>query len=419
MQLLAHTRTALPPLLSFLLAILCSSVFAQPGCTDPQAVNYQPDATENDGSCQYPPTNYLLQELAVLPPQIDESSGLAFVNGKLWTHNDSGDNAWLYRIDEETGALLQTVTVINAQNQDWEDLANDDTYVYIGDFGNNPGNRTNLRIFRIPIAGLETGGPVAELIEFYYPDQTDFSVNINNNNYDCEAFFFLNDSLHLFTKNWVDLQTRHYTIPAQPGMHAAILRDSMPVQGLITAADINEEGHVLLLGYNTFTATSFLWLLFDYPGTEFFLGNKRRINLGSVFFNSQTEGLCFEPGTLEGWVSAEKANVLPQRLFRFSIEPWVTNTPTAAQEAASNTSLVNVLQNPSGGTLNLEILQACSNFQLRLLNTNGSEQAYTSLASASSGLTWQWPTGVQSAGLYFLHVQCGEYKEVHKVVLSY
>jgi hypothetical protein len=419
MMLVAQIRIALPLLFSFLLAGLVSPAIAQPGCTDPQAVNYQPEATENDGSCQYPPTNYLLQELAVLPPQIDESSGLAFVNGKLWTHNDSGDNAWLYRIDPVTGALLQTVTVINAQNQDWEDLANDDTYVYIGDFGNNPGNRTNLRIFRIPIAGLETGGPVAELIEFYYPDQTDFSVNVNSNNYDCEAFFFLNDSLHLFTKNWVDLQTRHYTIPAQPGMHAAILRDSMPVQGLITAADINEEGHVLLLGYNTFTATSFMWLLFDYPGTEFFLGNKRRINLGSVFFNSQTEGLCFEPGTLGGWVSAEKANVLPQRLFRFSIEPWVTNTPTATQEASSNSSLVNVLQNPASETLHIETLQACSELQLRLLNTNGSVLAYTSLPSVSPAHTFMWPTGVQSPGLYFLQVQCGTFREVHRVVWSY
>lgn len=406
-------------LLIFLLALLLhgGALLAQAGCTDPQALNFEPGAVENDGSCLYPPTDYLLQELAVLPAQVDESSGLAHVDGKLWTHNDSGDNAWLYRIDPETGALLQTVTVVNAQNQDWEDLANDGTYVYIGDFGNNPGNRTNLRIFRIPIAGLNSGGPVAELVEFHYPDQTDFSVNQNNHNYDCEAFFHLNDSLHLFTKNWADLQTRHYTVPAQPGTYTAILRDSIPVQGLITGADVNDEGQVLLLGYNTFTASSFMWLLFDYPGTAFFQGNKRRINLGSVFINSQTEGICFEPGTREGWVSAERASALPQRLFRFSIDQWVNNMPTAVREAMPGAALIRVLQNPVSEALQLLLLEQCLNLQLQLLRSDGSVVASIEQTSDVQG-SFSWNIGTHAPGLYLLHARCGHISEIHKIIIE-
>ncbi|MEJ7666684.1 MAG: hypothetical protein WKG07_47795 [Hymenobacter sp.] len=37
--------------------------WAQGGCPDPQATNYDPAATRNDGSCQYPVTG------AALPPK--------------------------------------------------------------------------------------------------------------------------------------------------------------------------------------------------------------------------------------------------------------------------------------------------------------------------------------------------------------
>ena len=67
-------------------------------------------------------------------------------------------------------------------------------------------------------------------------------------------------------------------LPSTPGEHVAELRDSLNVQGQVTAADISDDGKALLLGYNTSTSEAFLWLLFDFKGSRFFTGNKRPIS---------------------------------------------------------------------------------------------------------------------------------------------
>src|SRR6056297_4303255 len=77
---------------------------------------------------------------------MSESSGLINIQGRFITHNDSGGESILYEIDTLSGEIARMVTVIGTENTDWEDLASDDTYIYIGDFGNNAGNRTDLRI---------------------------------------------------------------------------------------------------------------------------------------------------------------------------------------------------------------------------------------------------------------------------------
>src|SRR5256885_16016558 len=87
-----------------------------------------------------------------LPHILYESSGVDFTGGThFWSHNDTqGDNN-LYRIAND-GSLTKTITVVNAHNKNWEDLTHDAsrTYMYIGDFGNNNCDRTNLRVYRIP-----------------------------------------------------------------------------------------------------------------------------------------------------------------------------------------------------------------------------------------------------------------------------
>ena len=55
----------------------------------------------------------------------------------------------LYELNVTNGNVSRTVTIQNAANVDWEDICTDDDYIYIGDFGNNSGNRTNLRIYKV------------------------------------------------------------------------------------------------------------------------------------------------------------------------------------------------------------------------------------------------------------------------------
>ncbi|HFA49226.1 MAG TPA: T9SS type A sorting domain-containing protein [Bacteroidetes bacterium] len=314
-----------------LLLLFFQNTNAQPGCTDPQANNYDPQATENDGSCTYPTTSYMPHQIAVLPDSLTECSGLAFFQDRLWAQMDGGNPDRLYILDTLTGGGTRTNKLMNGNNTDWEDLAEDATHLYIGDFGNNSGDRTDLHIYKVKKTELPDNGPTAEVIEFTLSDQTDFTPAHNDNNYDMEAFFFWNDSLHLFSKNWVDFKTRHYVLPATPGLHVAQLRDSLEVQMQVTGADITEDGRAVLLGYNTSTGEVFLWLLFDFPGSDVFAGNKRKLSLGSALLLSQPEGIAMHNAT-KGFICSEKFNVLPPKLFDFDIGEFISG-PDLSEEA--------------------------------------------------------------------------------------
>lgn len=88
--------------------------------------------------------------------EITESSGIVASQCQteiLWTHNDSGDGAFLYAINP-AGEKLGTWKVANAKNVDWEDIAahraaNGECFLYVGDIGDNAGKREELTIYRI------------------------------------------------------------------------------------------------------------------------------------------------------------------------------------------------------------------------------------------------------------------------------
>ncbi|MFM7596305.1 MAG: hypothetical protein ACKO4Y_09015 [Flavobacteriales bacterium] len=299
------------------------SFFAQGGCTDPQATNYNPNALQNDGSCNYPITPYSLNLIGTLNDVIQENSGLIRLGNFLYTFNDSGAGAQLFELDT-LGVLLRTITVAGATNIDWEAISVNSSHLFIGDVGNNLGNRNDLCIYRIAKNTLHQDTVQAEKMMFYWNDQTQFTPQSNANNYDCEAFIAREDSLVLFSKNWVNLQTRRYTLPVfWNDTIPALLVDSFNVDGLITDAcfdPILQEAY--LLGYKNNGSnfyTSFIWCLSDYSNDRYFNGNKRRIEIGNVLNVSQTEGIALYAAR-KGYVSSEKvvsAITLAPKLFRF------------------------------------------------------------------------------------------------------
>ncbi|MCD6544741.1 MAG: hypothetical protein J7K34_09555 [Flavobacteriaceae bacterium] len=68
-------------------------------------------------------------------------SGIINFDGRIITHNDSGGEHALYEIDILNGSVKRTVIIKNAQNKDWEDICQDDNFIYICDIGNNSNNR--------------------------------------------------------------------------------------------------------------------------------------------------------------------------------------------------------------------------------------------------------------------------------------
>lgn len=294
------------------------------GCTDARASNFNPDAGINDGSCSYPVTKARFEVIVKeLPEAVEETSGLIFWNGGLWTHNDSFNDPVLSKLDTLSGMVMQTITLSGAENFDWEDIAQDENFIYIGDFGNNLGNRKNLVIYKINKKDIPETGDVsvpAEVIRFGYADQTGFEKANRNNDYDCEAMISAGDSLFLFSKNWVNQKTRMYAVPKIPGEYLVHPLAEMDTDGMVTGADINEKGELVFIGYKNYQP--FVWLLFDYPGTNFFSGNKRRITLPGTK-GLQTEGICHKThGHL--WITAERTPVGPARLYSMYAGAWLS-----------------------------------------------------------------------------------------------
>lgn len=272
----------------FVCFVLCFSLiraYAQEcGCTDPRAINYEPNATVNDGSCTYPYTIVTPYFSNALPTLLNGSSGLMFFDEMLFTHNDHDDQS-LFQIDSTDGHIIEQLYFSGIPFQDVEDCDHDSLYVYLGDTGNNSfGNRTDLHFLRILKSSLQSDNPIIDTLWFSYVDQVDFSsCPDNTTDFDCEAFIVIGDSIYLFTKQWTTQHTALYAMPKTPGTHVAQRKSEFAVNGLITSACyIPENQQIVLCGYSTIMQP-FVVLLYDYHGTDFFSGNKRKISLNLSF----------------------------------------------------------------------------------------------------------------------------------------
>jgi hypothetical protein len=331
------------------------------GCTDPLSNNYNPLAAVNDGSCSYSSASVSPLSTVMLPAAVDETSGLIKWNNRLITHNDSNDIK-LYALDSITGTVAQDFTITGVTNTDWEDITQDEQYIYIGEFGNNSnGNRTNLHIIRVEKASLEAGTPTIANINFTYSNQTDFTPRGGNNtDFDCEAMIVSQDSIYLFTKQWVSKKTSLYALAKTPGTHVAQLKGTLNVGGMITGAEyIKDKRTVVLTGYSG-TVQPFLYLLYDFNGHKFFNGNKRKIGLSLSFH--QVEGIASSNG-LDYFITNEKLVQSPiinvaQKLHKVSLSPYLSNYVENMALSASHNDVRNMIRvypNPAGDILYMDI----------------------------------------------------------------
>ncbi|MFT6064537.1 MAG: hypothetical protein ACJAYY_000401 [Paraglaciecola sp.] len=203
-------------------------------------------------------------------PALDETSGLLFYNKILITHNDSGDDANLYEINTSTGNIIRMVEITNATNVDWEDITQDAAYIYVGDIGNNNGNRTDLKIYKISKDDYNDMDDIvtADIISYSYADQTDFTSNPTNTNWDAEGLISYGEKLLVFTKNWADNEVNVYSIPKTSGTHNASLESNYNVNGLITGVDISpNESEIYLTGYSSSEAP-FMYTIHNIPNNS-------------------------------------------------------------------------------------------------------------------------------------------------------
>ncbi|MEM6261034.1 MAG: T9SS type A sorting domain-containing protein [Bacteroidota bacterium] len=264
-----------------------------------------------------------LQVITRLPAFLNETSGAVCPEeGKIWLHNDSGDNPFLYLLNQQ-GVVTRQLTLDSAQHVDWEDMTKDDQgNLYLADAGNNNNDRQDLVIYRIPNPdSLASDTLIPERIFFSYPEQDSFPPADEDRNYDLEAVVWLKDSLHLFTKNRTDPYTgftRHYRLSDQPGTYQAALVDSFYTgpapreTSWVTGAAVSPgKNHLVLLGHNK------LWVFSCFDGSDFFSGFHQEISLETF---SQKEAICFATSN-KLYITDEQLIILPPQWYEVDLFP--------------------------------------------------------------------------------------------------
>ncbi len=195
---------------------------------------------------------------------VRESSGIVASRkneGIFWTHNDSGDNAFLYAFDR-AGKKRGTFRVTGANNVDWEDIAiysdrkTGKSYLFIGDIGDNKQTRNEIVIYRVaePEIRPEDANTTkkkpratekAEAIRLKYPDEKR----------DAETLLLhpVTGDLYILSKNMIgDADVYKLAAPFSAGktrtlQHVGKYGVPSLTRGFLTGGDISPDGKRVVL----------------------------------------------------------------------------------------------------------------------------------------------------------------------------
>jgi hypothetical protein len=184
---------------------------------------------------------------AISSPEITESSGLAASRcnqNVFWTHNDSGDGAFIFAITAE-GKKLGTWKVSGAKHYDWEDIgtfrtSGGECFLYIADIGNNARERGDFIIYRVKEPTISPNDsskkkPLltenAEAIKFDYPDMRHDAETLMVHPQTGDVYILtkrLSGASGVYKKNTLE-KIADFSVPAIPN-------------GFLTGGDISPDG---------------------------------------------------------------------------------------------------------------------------------------------------------------------------------
>lgn len=257
----------------------------------------------------------------VLPKEIYESSALEWASDStLYTINDSGNDPELFEVDL-SGKLLQAIDLedFGVDNQDWESLAQDELYVYIGDFGNNMNTRKDLVIYKISKAQLRRGWGKAMEIHFKCAEQNAYPPNVRSRQYDFEGFYASTTDLVVWSKNRTEPCNgfaREYHISKNPGNYTIQAKDSLYLQGSslfeqwVAGADYHQGKDLIAL----ISGPNCHMIVRDAQGN--------RTDLPVWMGISQKESVLFGKGTTL-YVTDEVNHLSEGKLYTYDYGPWL------------------------------------------------------------------------------------------------
>ena len=208
-------------------------------------------------------SQYKYQKLDLDKNKLQETSGIEVFKKDFLTHNDSGNQSILYRIDSE-GNIIENFKFSNLKNFDWEDLAQDKKHIYIADIGNNFGDRKNLIIHKLNKNKFKITGN----IKISYKNQNNFKTNYINE-FDAEAITSYGKNLLMFSKNRLRQISEVYLIPKTVTEISLIPIMELNVKSLITSADYNKKMKLLVLSaYSMTNIEQYLYFFRNFDVTK-------------------------------------------------------------------------------------------------------------------------------------------------------
>ena len=242
--------------------------------------------------------------------ELTESSGLTFSRRDpdlLWTHNDSGDGAFLYGFSVD-GSSRGKLHLRGVEATDWEDLSygpcGDDLCLYIGDIGDNRSQRNNVTLWRFPEPQAPGAGEKlsvgAQRLDVVYPEGPRDAEGL--------AVDPLSGDILLVQKT-VDRLFSVYRIPSTmwgetQGWAMAEILTGVALPGgtealMVTQADIDPSGSELFLG--TYGA-GFRLDLIRQDGLITDLGSPRK---APIYGQGQCEAMSYSHSGLDLYFTCE------------------------------------------------------------------------------------------------------------------
>ncbi len=267
---------------------------------------------------------------------ISESSGLAVSrshSGLLWTHNDSGDEAQIYALNQ-SGVSQGIIKLSNATARDWEAMAlgpcGTSTCIVVGDVGDNNAIRDDVALWRLPEPSPTGPGTsqitTAEELRIQYPDGPQ----------DCEGIAI--DPLTgdtLLVEKSMTAKARTYLVALsdwEEETESPLLVQELDTidfdtdsltGGLVTGIDIAPSGTELFV--RTYVAGFHVPLVRDATGRIAGYGEPRLV---SVFDEGQCEAVAYNGDGLELWFTCEDENGPIARATCKTIQDDDTGTTT-------------------------------------------------------------------------------------------
>ena len=209
-----------------------------------------------------------ISNVASLPNTLEEASGMVYIDNQGLYILDDTKKPFIYKVCEHTGNILQVIQIHNISFTDKESLTADETFLYVGDIGDNKGKRKSLKIVKIPVDQLTSKSDTitlrGEVINLQIAGKKKPKKK-KENIYDFEAMFVYNDSIYLLSKQRSDLKTTLYVLPNKGGNQLAQRKCDLTVDGLITGAALQSNGKQLAItGYQKRKKAPFIFILPHY-----------------------------------------------------------------------------------------------------------------------------------------------------------